>query len=215
MFDISNMQLHDYLEWLIGSKTSINLIRALINHPGKVFTVRKLAETAKVSASEAAMFVQQLEKYGVMKIQPVGRSYLLTLNEQSYILNKILKPMIKAEAETRDELISILQDSLSRSEAKDNIIISAVLFGSVVARQEREDSDVDLLVISDDYDAAIAIVSKAQENISLAFNSRLSPLIMNQKELIKKRNDRLIQSIIANYITVAGKDLKELLESND
>jgi predicted nucleotidyltransferase len=215
MFDKAYMELHGYLEALIGSKTSISLVRALINHPGKVFTVRKLAETAKVSASEAAMFVQQLEKYCVMKIQPVGRSYMLTLNEESYVLNKILKPMIKAESETLHELISILQDSLSRSGAKNNIITSTVLFGSVAARQEREDSDVDLLVISDDFDAATALVSKAQERISLAFNIRLSPLIMNQKELINKKNDRLIQSIIDNYITVSGKDVKELLEDND
>ena len=214
MFDIPYMQLHGYLEALIGSRTSINLMRALINHPGRVFTVRKLAEAAKVSASEAAIYVQQLEKFGVLNIQPVGRAYLLSLNDQSYILNHIFKPMIKAETQTLDELISILRDNLGDTKAKASVI-SAVLFGSVVTKVDREDSDVDLLVISEDFDEATTLVSKAQEKISLAFNSRLSPLIMNQKEVIKKKNDSLIQSILANCIIVTGKDLREILESND
>jgi hypothetical protein len=38
---------------------------------------------------------------------------------------------------------------------------------------------------------------------------------MNQKEVIKKKNDRLIQSILANCIIVTGKHLREILESND
>lgn len=206
MLNISNMQFHNYLETLVGSKTSVRLVQALLKYPGRVFTVRKLADAAKVSASEAAAIVQQLEKYGVLKIQPVGKSYLLTLNEDSYILDKILRPMIKAEKDTLHALVFALKENL-----RGNTIKSACLFGSVAARQERPDSDIDLLVISDDFDAATALVAKAQEKVSLLFNSQLSALIMTQKELAKKKDDRLVQSILGNYITVAGIELKELL----
>jgi predicted nucleotidyltransferase len=204
MLNISNMQFHGYLETLVGSRTAIRLLQTLVNYQGKVFTVRKLADAAKVSASEAAAIVQQLEKFGVLKIQPVGKSYLLTLNESSYILEKVLRPMIRAEKDTLQALISTLNESL-----RSNVIKSAHLFGSVAAKQERPDSDIDLLVISDDFDAATALVAKAQEKVSLLFNSRLSALIMTEKELAKKKDDRLVQSILGNYITVAGPDLKE------
>ena len=108
MSAIVDMQYHDYVESLLGSRVMLRLVKTLISHPGKVFTVRKLAADADVSSSEAAVLVQELEKYGIIRVQPVGRSYLITLNEQNYILNKILKQIIKAEQDTLNELITIL-----------------------------------------------------------------------------------------------------------
>lgn len=210
MSDCQDMQLHTYLEPLLGSKVSIRLIRALVKYPGKIFTVRKLAEVAGVSPSEAALAVQELEKFGILTIQPVGRSYLISLNDKSYILNRILRPTVKAEEDTLHELVSILKRHL----ITDKSIMSAVLFGSVAIGRERKDGDVDLLVISNDFEAASSIVSKAGEEISLVFNSRLSPIIMNEKELTSKKNDRLINSILNGYVVVVGRDLKEMIIEN-
>jgi predicted nucleotidyltransferase len=191
---------------LLGSRASIRLIRTLINYAGKIFTVRKLAEAAGVSSSETALAVQTLEKYGIIRIQPVGRSYLISLNDNSYVLTNVLRPTIKAEERTLDELISILKRNLD-----DKNIISAALFGSVAMKSERKDSDIDLLVISNDFETATMLISKAREDISIVFNSRLSPLIMEERELIIKKNGRLARSILSGYIKVAGKDLVEII----
>ena len=209
MCDTEDMQFHNYLESLLGSRVSIRLVRTLINYAGKIFTVRKLAEAAGVSSSEAALAVQELEKFGIIKIQPVGRSYLISLNNKSYILTRVLKPTIKAEEGTLNELISMLKRYLN-----DKSIISAVLFGSVAMKAEREGSDIDLLVISNDFEAASGFTSKAREEISSVFNSRLSPLIMSERELIAKKNDRLLRSILSSYIVIAGKDLTKMIEKN-
>lgn len=201
------MKFHAYLESLIGSKASISLVRALVNYKGKIFTVRKLAEAAGISSAEAALTVQQLEKYGVIELQPVGRSYLVSLNDKSYVVNKILKPIVEKENETLDELASVLRKHLS---GKD--IISAVLFGSVPREEEREDSDTDVLIVSNDFDAASLAASKAQEEVSSVFHSRLSPLILSEKELRAKKADHLVRSILQKYVTIAGKDLREMIE---
>lgn len=200
------MKLHAYLEQVIGSKTAIGLVRALLTHHGKVFTVRSLAETAGVSPSEASLVVKQLEESGVLKLQPVGRSYLVTLNEQSFVLQRIMKPVIRAESETLDELIKLLRRCFKY---KKEGINSVYLFGSVVKGEEKNDSDVDLLVISGDFDKASAAVSKAQEQVAAAFNKKLSPLILSERELASKRdkNSELIDSIISDHILVVGKDL--------
>ena len=210
MFDISYMQMHLYLEHLIGSKIAIRLVRTLIENPNKIYTVRKLADDSQVSISEAASIVRRLEDYGVLRIQPVGRAYLLTINKESYVLKAVLKPIIEAERATYDILNVILESSFDEDK-----IQSATLFGSVAARTEQKDSDIDLLVVSDDFDAATTFVAKAQEKLSQILSGKISPLIMNRKELIKKKNDALVQSILRNYITIAGKDLTELVSSND
>lgn len=201
------MKLHAYLESLIGSKASISLIRALVNYKDKVFTIRKLAEAAGISPGEAALTVQQLEKYGAVTLQPVGRSYLVSLNDKSYVVRKILKPIIEKENETLDDLVSTLKRNLSGKE-----IVSAVLFGSVPRGDEREDSDTDVLIVSNDFDAASLAVSKAQEEVSSIFHSRLSPLILSENELRTKKADHLVRSILQKYVTIAGKDLREMIE---
>jgi len=202
------MKLHAYLEEVIGSKTAIALTRALVTHKGKVFTIRGLAETAGVSASEASLVVRQLEEAGVLRLQPVGRSFLVTLNEQSFVVQRIMKPVIRAESETISELVKLLKDCFAHTE-KVAGMQSVYLFGSVVRGEERKDSDVDLLVISSDFEKASGIVSRAQEKVAAAFNKQLSPLIWSEAELVRKKskNDELINSISPSHILVAGEDL--------
>ena len=209
------MKLHTYLEQVIGSKTAIALIRALLTHQGKVFTVRGLAETAGVSASEASLVVRQLEEAGVLKLQPVGRSFLVTLNDESFVLQRIMKPVIRAESETLTELVRLLK-SCFVDKKQDTGIHSVYLFGSVVRGEERKDSDVDLLLVSSDHERALALFSRAQEKVAAVFNKQLSPLIWSEHELASKKSEdsELVNSIASSHILVAGKDLlaKEMKE---
>ena len=204
---ISAMQFHDYLESLLGSKVAIRIVRTLVRYQGKVFTVRKLAEAANVSSSEAALAVQQFEKFGVLGIQPVGRSYLLSLNHKSYVLNRILKPLIYSEERTLDELVSVIKRQFDKEEST----VSVVLFGSVATRNERIDSDIDLLVVSNNLNVASGLAAKAKEQVSLIFNNRLSPLIMSEKELRAKKEERLMRSIVSSHIAVAGREIMEVI----
>ncbi len=199
------MKLHQYVEQLFGSKVSISILRAMIKYKGKIFTVRGVAETANVSASEAAVVVEQLEKYGIIGIQPIGKAYQISLNEKSYVLNKMIKPILRAEEGTVSELVSILKKQFKKR------IVSVAIFGSVSRGEEKEDSDIDLLVVSDHYDFAIALVAEAQEEVFPVFHSSLSPIIFSEKEFRRKKNDRLVRSIVDSYIMVAGRDLKKVL----
>lgn len=201
------MRLHTYLEEVIGSKTAISLMRALLTYRGKIFTVRKLAETAGVSASEASLVVRQLEEAGVLKLQPVGRSFLVTPNEESFVLQTIMKPLIRAESETLPELVKLLRNCFAHK--REGAIRCVYLFGSVVRGEERKDSDIDLLVVSGDFEGVSALVARAQEKVAAAFNKQLSPLIWSEHELASKKSQHseLVNSIASSHILVAGKDL--------
>lgn len=85
------MLLHRYLEEVLGNKVGITLLRTMINYQGKIFTIRGLAKEAKVTPNEAALTIHDLERFGIVKIQPVGRAYQLELNKKSYILDKIIE----------------------------------------------------------------------------------------------------------------------------
>lgn len=200
------MRLHDYLEQIIGNKIAISILRALVRYKGKIYTVRGLAQDAGASHPEVSKTLEELEKFGIVKIQPVGRAYRISLNEKSYVLSKIVKPVLKAEEQTLDEVISILKNHLNT-----NKIISAVIFGSVAKREERDDSDIDVLIISDDVDHAISAITNASREISSKFQSIVSPIVFSKSQLrTKKKGNPLIQSILDAHILICGKELVDI-----
>jgi predicted nucleotidyltransferase len=198
------MLLHEYLE-VLGNKVAIILLRTMMNYEGKIFTIRGLAKQAQVSPNETALIIHELENFGIVKIQPIGRAYQLELNTKSYILDKIIKPMIAAEKNTFDELVDLLKKYLDTKK-----IVSAVIFGSVVKGHEKLDSDIDLLVISNDHDHAITQISKASEQVFSIFHGNLSPIVFTDKEFKSKQKGTLIQSIIDNHILIYGIRLEIL-----
>ena len=200
------MKLHKYLEQALGNKISIRVLRVLVDHKGKIFTIRRLAEDAGASHPEVSATIDELEKFGIVQIQPVGRAHQISLNEKSYVLKEVIEPILKAEKKTRDKVILVLKNYLDTKK-----IISTAIFGSVSKGEEKEDSDIDVLVISNDFEHAAVLISNASQEIFLKFHSKISPIIFSESEFkLKKKKNTLIRSILDNHIMIYGKDLKSL-----
>ena len=107
------MKLHNYLDQLLGSKSSISVLRTLMQHKGKIFTIRRLAREASVSHPQVSDTVTKLERLGVVQVQPIGRSHQVTLNEEIYVLKDIVEPMFMAEEQTYNQMIHFLKNYLS------------------------------------------------------------------------------------------------------
>ena len=202
---IVDMKLHAYLEQVLGTKAGISILRSLVRYKGRVFTVRGLAREANISSVEASRTISQFEQYGIVKIQPVGRAYQVFLNDKSYVLNRIVRPILTAEEKTLSEMVVVLAKHLTSKK-----ILSAVVFGSVVRREEMEDSDIDLLVISDDFDHATGAVADAREEVALSFHNSLSPIIFTKEKFTSKKKEDLIRSILSSHILVSGSELEKI-----
>ncbi len=201
------MKLHIYLEQLLGGAAPIRVLRTLIQYKGKTFTIRGLARDASVSHPCASGTVEKLEKFGIVQTQTVGRSHQVLLNEQSYILKKIIEPMLAAEEQTFVQAVSTLKKHLGTKK-----IISAAVFGSAARGQEKEDSDIDVLIISNDYEHAIAAVSDAGQEAFAKFHCDTSPLIFSESELKSKKKSDLVRSILNDHVLICGKSLESVLE---
>ncbi|MGI0062302.1 MAG: nucleotidyltransferase domain-containing protein [Nitrosotalea sp.] len=199
------MKLHSYLEELLGTKAGIRILHSLVKYKGRIFTVRGLARDSGVSSVEASRTIEQLEQFGIVKVQPVGRAYQLLLNDHSYVLNKIVRPVLKAEKDTISALVIILARHLTTRK-----ILGAAVFGSVARAQEKQDSDIDLLVVSDDFDKATEAVSNASEEISLVFHTRVSPVIFTKKEFLSKKRGDLVRSILSSHVHITGMELEKI-----
>lgn len=202
------MKLHGYLEQLLGSRASISVLRTLIRYKGKIFTIRRLAQDAGVSHTRVSETVSELERFGVIQIQPIGRSHQISLNEKSYVLRKVIEPMFASEEQTLEHVIMALRKHMDTKK-----IISAALFGSVSKGKEREDSDIDLLVISNDYEHANTVVSNASEEVFVRFHAKVSPIILSETKLKTKKKTDLVRSILDDgYMMIHGKQLETILK---
>ena len=201
------MKLHGYLGQLLGSESSISVLRALVRYKGKIFTIRGLAREAGVSHPSVSETVAKLESFGVVQIQPIGRSHQVTLNGKSHVLKKIVEPMFMAEEQTIDQVIRFLKNHLSTEK-----IISAAVFGSASRGQEKEDSDIDVLVISNDFDGAVVAISDAAEEIFAKFHGNVSPTIFSETEFKSKNKSDLVRSILDGHAMVCGRNLMDVLK---
>lgn len=204
------MTLHDYAPEILGSKTSIRLLRTLARYKGKVFTVRELSATAGVSHPQASKVLKELERRGVVRLQPVGKAYQVTLNHESYIVKSVIEPLFAAEKNTLDSLVSAIAPFFD-----DPRIISAAIFGSVARGDEGGASDVDILVISHDKEFASECAAKAMVITASRFGHALSPLILDEKKFRRDHDIDLEKSILEQYILVRGRDLREMVESGE
>ena len=201
------MALRDYTTEVLGSKASLRVLKTLLRYSGKIFTIRELARNAGISHPETSKVVRELEKRGVVNLQPVGRAHLVTLNEKSYILKSVVAPVFRAEKSTVSSLISTIKPYF-----KDKRISSVAIFGSVARGLEKDTSDIDLLVIADDKEFANERISRASLAAVSKFGFALSPLIMSRTRFIRERNKDLEKSILESYTTVCGKDLREVVK---
>ena len=143
-----------------------------------------------------------------MKLQPVGRAYQVSLNEESYITKSIIEPLFTAERETVNSLISAVKPFFD-----DGRILSAAIFGSVARGDEGEASDIDLLIIADDRDFANQQAAGAATVVQTRFGHALSPLILSRERFSKDRDKELEKSILERYVLAAGTDLMEVVEN--
>lgn len=204
----SHVALHEYAADILGSKTSIRLLRTLARYEGKVFTVRELSGAAGVSHPQASAVLKELERRGVVRLQPVGKAYQVSLNKESYAVNSLIEPLFAAEKGTLTSLISAITPFFD-----DPRIISAAIFGSVARGDEGGTSDVDLLIISDDGKFASECAAKAMDTTVSRFGHALSPLILEEKKFRRDHDRDLERSILEHYILVRGRDLREMVKS--
>lgn len=202
------MALHDYMDGVLGSKASLRVLRTLVRYEGKVFTVRELARTSALSHPEVSLVVKNLERRGMVKLQPVGRAYQVILNEENYVLKSIVEPMIGAEKNTLNSLVSTIRPFFKKAG-----VTSAVIYGSVAKGVEKETSDVDVLIVADNIETARDCAARASAAALAKFGVGLSPLVIGRTRFIRRQNENFEKSVMESYILVWGKDLKELVGS--
>lgn|SRR3989338_7318911 len=193
------MLFSNYLETLLGSKVKIKILRALFRFRTKTFTSRELAERVNVSHTAVLKSLGDLQGMNVIKIESHGKSNLINLNMESYLYDE-LKKFFNFEFETLKNLIIEIREILPKSK-------SIALFGSITMKKEKLNSDIDILIISQDKFKINEIIAKNQESISRRFGNVISAHIMTESEFKRKKSIPFIKDILESHILIKGDKL--------
>ena len=191
------MKYYNYLEDIFGSKVKIKIIRTLSKFQDKKWTIRELANFNKMKHSVVIYALKDLQDANLINLEHHGKSNLIMLNKNS-ILNKVLREF-ELETETFKELVKDIKGML------DNRVASCILFGSIVTKEERPSSDIDLLIITKNKRIVKDLINKRQKYFSEKYGNIIRPQIFTKKQFNK--NMPFIKTIGKNYILITGEDV--------
>ena len=191
------MKYHNYIENIFGSKVKIDLLRTIYRFQNKKWTIRELADFNNKDHSAISYAIKDLQDMNLIDLEHHGKSNLITLNKKS-ILNKLLE-IFDFENNAIKELIKDIKALLN------NKVNSCILFGSVARKEERPDSDLDLLVIAKNRKSVKNLIYDKQKYFTEKYGNIIMAQIFTKKGFNK--NLPFIKTIGKDYILIIGEDI--------
>lgn len=138
-----------------------------------------------------------------------GSSYLYSLSKDNWAVSHLLIPLFTNE----QHLPLLFFQSLTKKISP--YIISIILYGSIARKEEKSESDIDLLIIVPDYRSIAKVEHEIKEIVPETvkyFGNQTSPVIITKKDFIARRQkkDPFIQKIITEGKVIAGKSISEM-----
>ena len=200
--------LRSPLDELLGSRAKIKLLRALMPLSRPV-SLREAGRLAGLSAAGASRAMEHLTAMGVTERREASGQHLYTVSRDNYLYG-VLSGLFAAEEARQQALFQALRDALgSRAHA-------VAIFGSRARGDDRPDSDLDLLVVTqneDDEEGLWEHLVELQPKIQRKFGLRLSPVILGLQRLRERarEGDPFVEAVAAEGIPIIRPTIQKLI----
>lgn len=195
------------LDHLLGSPAKVAVLRVLSTTSTEL-TGRETARLGGVSVPQAINALNELVRHQIVIRRQAGRAGLYAINDSVSLVKKGVLPLFRLESSLLETALARLAGDLGTS------ILSLTLFGSRARRDERADSDVDLLVVprKSNSDLHRRILERTLA-LSAEMGLHFSPLVLTLDECRKASGQKknLIMEISRYGKTYFGKPLKEMI----
>lgn len=160
-------------------KTRQGILAALLVQPDKPWYASELARRMGVPSSSLQRELQDLTEAGILKTHRQGRMAYYQANSNSPIFSDLRGLLLKTAG-----LVDVLADVLKPLVKKVQV---AFVYGSIASGSEKNDSDVDLLVVGAVMPSELAMpLLKAGEQLGRQVN----PTVFSAEEFRKKWSDK-------------------------
>ena len=191
----------DILSKLFGSAAKVKLMRLFLFNSETAYTIKEVANRAKISTREAEKELALLLSFGVIRIKPVRREInvkrrkkivVKKIEEKGYILNQKF-PYLTALKSLLTSASVHADDSLAHKFAK---VGKLKLFVATGVFLQRWDSRVDLLIVADEMSQIR--LEKAIAHLEAEIGKDISYSAFNTEDFEYRLgiHDRLIRDIL-------------------
>jgi predicted nucleotidyltransferase len=188
------MRFNTYLLLAIDSKTKLDLLSQLINHPAPM-SERELASMIGASHMTTNRIMKELQALNLVDLERIGKSNHWQINKKSYAF--------LALAQTINQLASLPLplEHLKKTILKGlplQLTKAIILFGSVAEKTETATSDIDLFILMENKaskKALLPFLDKLGQTCLTLYGNSLSPYVMTEKELQKKAKLPILNKI--------------------
>ena len=201
-----------YLDKILGSKTKVNMLAALVQSK-REFLEKELAEEIGGSVSEVNRQIVDLVNCGLVVMKKVGRAKIYSINKKHFLfkpLENLFLDLVRVYRRAAKEITKYV--------TKRHNVFSIILFGSLVKGKIRsnlvkEPSDIDLLIVSKREDVEkikSEVMSYINKNILPKFGIVAYPIVMSKDEYKKGlEGDQFIISVHAQGEVLYGEKPKK------
>ena len=184
----------------------LNILKFLIENQETPFSIRKISQLRKVNYKSAYYALKKLEKEGVVILKHSGNTTLCSFNRT------FNDSVFSVEYERRRELfrnknLLVMYNDLRKVKTP----FIALLFGSYAKGTQNKQSDIDLLVITEDFKPIEAVLSRFPLNIHTT-HVRYKDFI----EMLKSREFTVVsEAIKRNIILIGIEEYYRMVENAD
>jgi predicted nucleotidyltransferase/DNA-binding HxlR family transcriptional regulator len=136
------MIFHNVLNYVLGNKTKVKLLRAFFTYPEKEFTESELQRIAGIPQASVHRNVKSLLENGLLDRKRIGKANLYLLNKEH-----ILYPLLNSGFEGEKNILMELKKMIAGIVRSPPEVEMALLFGSIIKGMERADSDIDIFIV--------------------------------------------------------------------
>lgn len=153
------------------------------------FNIRELAKKAGVSYDAAYRHVKALIENSILKERQVGKAIVCSLNLSNIMTRKYLEKISisrKEEFLKNDIILKKILNELIENLRKiaPNELLCVVLFGSYAREEQKEHSDIDVLIISSTFDVR-EYLERECGGIEHRYGKDIASLITTASEFVK------------------------------
>jgi len=207
------MRIHQPLNKILNNETKVKVLRFLYSNDIE-WSGRRIAREIQISPATCHKALQELYSEGIVLLRNVGKTYLYQFNHDNYVAKELLHPLFKKEERLLKVISRLLRDEFS--EKIRERIVSIALFGSVEKREDRPESDIDLLVLvtrAKDKEKIEKAFDNLNEKTMRLFGKIVSPFVESVLGFRKKYKQGLpvVRTIMQSHKLISGKPLRELI----
>ena len=130
---------------VLDSSSKLAILRVLTSRKGFKATGREIAKLAGYSVPSTHASLKDLHTKDILLLDIIGKQHIYSLNEDSRLVKRIIRPIFQAENNFREEVKNFLLTELKKSGIKP---VSLILYGSVQRGEAKQKSDVDIAVVT-------------------------------------------------------------------